>query len=48
MEQQKEFKVVWYLNNTYQVIRIENEECVFQGDLANCESFIRLKENNYL
>lgn len=48
MEEEKEFKVIWYLNDIYQVIKIENEECVFQGDLSNCEAFIRLKENNYL
>lgn len=27
---------------------VVTETSVFKGDLANCESFIRLKEGNYL
>jgi hypothetical protein len=42
------YKVRFCMDNTYCVIEIETDEHVFSGSLADCEAYIRLKENGYL
>lgn len=57
-----EYKVRFMMDDTYEVVRIENtflneyeydenehkEESVYQGRLADCEAYIRLKESSYM
>lgn len=42
------YKVYLYLDDVYQVVDIENNETKYQGNLSDCESWIRLKEKGYL
>lgn len=47
-------KVISLINDTYQVIKLEdgvcNYECqvLYQGSLSDCEAFIRLTNGGYL
>ena len=44
------YKVRLMLDNTYEVVIIheDSEEKVYQGSLADCEAYIRLRENGYM
>lgn len=52
----KKYRVEKLINYTYQVLLVEedretyqqHESIVFQGNLADCEAYIRLKENGYV
>lgn len=54
----QKYRVEFLSNSTYQVLEIDykpeyypeqvNWNVVFQGNLSDCEAFIRLKENGYL
>lgn len=51
MEDTKVIKVEWLEDETYQVIVIEEDGGVYvayQGSLADCEAYIRLKEGGYM
>jgi len=43
-----QYRVEWYMDNTYRVIEIETEQTVFKGSLSDCEAFIRLTEKGYM
>lgn len=43
----KDYKVRWLIDDTYQVIDSYGDS-VYQGSLADCEAYIRLKEGGYL
>ena len=40
------YRVEFFQDNTYQVIDVTIWETVFQGNLSDCEAYIRLKEND--
>ena len=44
------YKVRLMMYNTYEVVIIheDSEEKVYQGSLADCEAYIRLRENGYM
>lgn len=42
----KKYKVRFYQDDIYEVY--EDNECVYQGSLSNCEAYIRLHENGYM
>ncbi len=54
----REYKIRFFQNSTYEVIEIVTtndsepdtieENKVYQGGLADCEAYIRLKEGNYM
>jgi len=44
----KNYRVVWYIDDTYQVLDIETDEELHRGNLSDCESWIRLQEGGYL
>jgi hypothetical protein len=39
-------RVIWHLDDVYKVI--DNDDCLYQGNLSDCESYIRLREGGYL
>lgn len=45
-----DYKVVFFQNDTWEVLKINDFDCesVFQGSLADCEAWIRLKQFGYL
>lgn len=48
------YKVRFFMDSTYQVVLLTpngdefEEESVFQGDLSDCEAYIRLNEQGYM
>lgn len=46
----KDYKVVFFQDNTYEVLKVNDFDCesVFQGSIADCEAYIRLKQSGYL
>jgi len=47
MENNSRFRVRFYMDNTYEVIDYSSYESFFQGSLADCEAWIRLREGGY-
>lgn len=44
----KTYRVEFLEDSTYQVINNITDEFEYQGSLADCEAYIRLKENGYM
>ena len=44
---ERDFRVQLFMNDTYQVLNADDDSVAYQGNLANCEAYIRLHESGY-
>ena len=44
---ERDFRVQLLMNDTYQVLNADDDSVAYQGNLANCEAYIRLHESGY-
>jgi len=44
----KKYKVQYWSDGNYAVIKISDDENVFIGSLSDCEAYIRLEEQGYM
>lgn len=44
---ERDFRVQLFMDDTYQVLNADDDSVAYQGNLANCEAYIRLHEGGY-
>jgi len=44
---ERDFRVQLLMDDTYQVLNADDDSVAYQGNLSNCEAYIRLHENGY-
>jgi len=44
---ERDFRVQLFMDNTYQVLNADDDSVAYQGNLADCEAYIRLHEGGY-
>lgn len=44
---ERDFRVEWLIDSTYQVLNSDDDSVAFQGSLTDCEAYIRLHEGGY-